>query len=82
MKEVDLEPQLERLRQELDLRIVHSQYWLQNEFVTLEQMLPASLVGELVTEARQVESALHRSRIPGYKKGAVSDTTRSGDGRR
>ena len=65
----NLELQLERLRQELDLRIVHSQYWLQNEFVSLEHMLPMEVVNDLIVEARSLEASLHRNYIPGYKKG-------------
>ncbi len=66
---VDVEPLLERLRNEVDLRLVHSQYWLQQEFVTLERILPRELVQALIVEARHLEASLHRSYIPGHKKG-------------
>lgn len=65
----DVESQLEGLRSELDLQLVHSQYWMQHEFVVLEHALPRDLVDRLIGEARALESALHRNYIPGHKKG-------------
>ncbi len=65
----DPERQLERLRHELDLRLVHNEYWYQNEFVVLEHLLPSPLIEALIGEARALEADLHRSYIPGHKKG-------------
>jgi hypothetical protein len=44
-------------------------YWDQNEFVSLERWLPASVVDRMLVEVERVRPAIHRNYIPRHKKG-------------
>lgn len=65
----EIESRLQRIRDDVDLQSVHSQYWLQDEFVVLDKLLPQVLIDAMVAEARLVQPRMHRNYVPGHKKG-------------
>lgn len=65
----EVERTLQRVRDDLDLQSVHSQFWLQDEFVVLDKLLPEDLIDTIVGEARLVQPSINRNYVPGHKKG-------------
>jgi hypothetical protein len=53
----------------LDIGAVEREYWAQDEFLFIEQFLPASAVGPLLDDVRRLEPGLNRNYIPRHKKG-------------
>ncbi|MCG3777736.1 MAG: hypothetical protein JW388_0430 [Nitrospira sp.] len=54
----------------LDVDLLASEYWSQNEFLFIPQFLPRLAVEEyLVPQAQGVKGELNRNYIPGHKKG-------------
>jgi hypothetical protein len=53
----------------LDVERLRRTYWEQDEFVHLEQWLPASIVARMVAEVDRVRPQIHRNYIPRHKKG-------------
>jgi hypothetical protein len=53
----------------LDVDAVRATYWAQDEFVVLEQWLPAPVVAGLQADMERVRPAIHRNYIPRHKKG-------------
>ena len=61
--------EVERAVSALDLERLRRTYWEQDEFIHLEQWLPASLVARMVAEVDRVRPQIHRNYIPRHKKG-------------
>jgi len=53
----------------VDTAAIRRTYWEQNEFVSLERWLPASLVADMVAEVERVRLAINRNFILRHKKG-------------
>lgn len=53
----------------VDVAALRRTYWEQNEFITLERWLPASLIEPMVAEVERVRPAINRNFIPRHKKG-------------
>ena len=53
----------------VDAAAIRRTYWEQNEFISLERWLPASLIADMVAEVERVRPAINRNFIPRHKKG-------------
>jgi hypothetical protein len=53
----------------LDAAALEREYWAQDEFLFIEQFLPASVIGPLLDDVRRLEPGLNRNFIPRHKKG-------------
>jgi len=63
--ERDLVDAVARVNQSL----VHQSYWEQNEFVFLEQFIPATVVQRCLREVELLNGDVHRNYVPGHKQG-------------
>ena len=61
--------EIERAVSALDVERLRRTYWEQDEFIHLEQWLPASVVARMVAEVDRVRPQIHRNYIPRHKKG-------------
>jgi hypothetical protein len=53
----------------LDLPRLQREYWDQDEFLFLPDVLPGATVARLLEDVRRLEPGLNRNYIPGHKKG-------------
>lgn len=53
----------------LDAAALEREYWAQDEFLFIEEFLPASVIGPLLDDVRRLEPGLNRNFIPRHKKG-------------
>jgi hypothetical protein len=65
----ELENSLSRRVAELDLAALHALFMAQNEFVAVENFLPAPWLGQLLGTLPALEPHVHRNYIPRHKKG-------------
>jgi len=61
--------ELERVLARVDMPALQRTYREQNECVYLERWIPATIVAPLVADVERVRATIHRSYIPGHKKG-------------
>jgi hypothetical protein len=61
----EIDAALERL----DASRLAREYWAQDEFLFVEELLPPGVVGALLDDVRRLEPGLHRNYIPRHKKG-------------
>lgn len=66
---IDLETALSRRLDELDLPTLHAQFMAQNEFIAVENFLPAACLNPLLDALPALEPRVHRNYIPRHKKG-------------
>ena len=70
---VDVEAEVVRTVESLDLDELRAAWLERNEFAILEHCLSAALVARLREDAEAVRSDVHRVRLPGYKKSGSVD---------
>ena len=61
--------EIERAVSALDVDGLRRTYWEQDEFIHLEQWLPAPVLTRMVAEVERVRPQIHRNYIPRHKKG-------------
>jgi hypothetical protein len=72
----EIQHEVARVFQGLDVEAARATYWRQNELLVLERFLPRAVVDAFAAEVDRVRPAVHRNYIPRHKKGgSVSSYT-------